>query len=165
MRSRKYSILATDGSVKNFVSETSDEFKKSSKNTSGMTVREKKDRRSSECPPTTMHRHRRVSIIHGDSLRHFIFEEPEPTSRNSSGKRKVSIGTKENTLKHFALDEKLLNRKSSLVPGDTLKNLIGDEPHGGRKSSIAPDEITRKFSMNTLGMYLLSLLLCFCSCR
>lgn len=145
-QNRKYSVLANDGSIKNFVSENSEEFKKTTESTNKENMKKKKNsgaRRGSECPQ----RHRRVSIIQGDSLRHFIFEEPEPTRK--SGRRKMSM-MPEDTTKTLLLDD-AFTRKSSLVPGDTLRNLLGDE--GTRKSSNALEEKARKFSINTLGTF------------
>lgn len=136
MQSRKYSVLASDGSVKNFVSENSKEMKKTVEGV------KKPARRGSEVPQ----RHRRVSIVQGDSLRHFIFEEPD-VSRKAAKNRKVSVVV-ENL-------EDFYNRKSSLVPGDTLRNLLGEEPRGDRKSSIIPGEAARKFSINTLGKWII----------
>jgi len=132
---RKYSILAGDGSVKNFVSDDSKEMKKVLEDVGK--IKKPPGMRESEVGQ----RHRRVSIVQGGSLRHFIFDEPDvPKNRN----RKVSVVVEK-------LDDIFYNRKSSLVPGDTLRNLLGEEPRGDRKSSIVPGEMARKFSINTLG--------------
>lgn len=136
LQNRKYSVLASDGSVKNFVSENSKEMKKTGEGVCGP---KKGGRRGSEVPQ----RHRRVSIVQGDSLRHFIFEEPDTSKQKAAKNRRVSVVVEN-------LDD-LYNRKSSLVPGDTLRNLLGEEPRGDRKSSIVPGEMARKFSINTLG--------------
>lgn len=148
LQKRKYSVLASDGSVKNFVSENSKEMKKAAVGGGEKGASAKKvtpGRRGSEVPQ----RHRRVSIVQGDSLRHFIFEEPDvsrnsKSSGSSSRNRKVSVVVEN-------LDD-LYNRKSSLVPGDTLRNLLG-EPDRDRKLSIVPGEMARKFSINTLGKF------------
>lgn len=136
LQNRKFSVLASDGSVKNFVSENSKEMKKT---VDGV---KKPARRGSEVPQ----RHRRVSIVQGDSLRHFIFEEPDVSRKTTAKNRKVSVVV-ENL-------EDFYNRKSSLVPGDTLRNLLGEEPRGDRKASIVPGEMARKFSINTLGKWI-----------
>ncbi|KAK6618695.1 hypothetical protein RUM43_013086 [Polyplax serrata] len=144
-QNRKYSILTTDGSIKNFVSENSEEFKKTNENLNKENINRKKsgNRRASECPQ----RHRRVSIIQGESLRHFIFEEPDTSKMKPNKQRKVSM-VSEDTTRNVLL-EGICKRKSSLIPGDTLRNLLGDD--GARKAFIAPDDKPRKFSINTLG--------------
>lgn len=146
-QNRKYSILTNDGSIKNFVSESSEEFKKTNENFNKENIVKKKsgNRRSSDCPQ----RHRRVSIVQGESLRHFIFEEPDTSKMKPNKQRKVSM-VPEDTTRNILLED-IYKRKSSMVPGDTLRNLLGDET--GRKSSIVPDDKPRKFSINTLGNF------------
>lgn len=146
-QNRKYSILTTDGSIKNFVSENSEEFKKTNENFNKENINKKKSgsRRSSDCPQ----RHRRVSIIQGESLRHFIFEEPDTSRMKPNKQRKVSM-VPEDTTRNILIED-VYKRKPSLVPGDTLKNLLGDDC--ARKSSIAPEDKPRKFSINTLGRH------------
>lgn len=151
LQNRKYSVLTTDGSIKNFVSENSEDFKKTNESANKESANKKKtggNRRYSECPPAQ--RHRRVSIIQGESLRHFIFEEPEPVRTKPSRQRKVSM-VPEDATKTLLVDD-VYNRKSSLVPGDTLRNLLGDDIT--RKSSTNPEEKARKFSINTLGKFI-----------
>lgn len=145
LQNRKYSVLTMDGSIKNFVSENSEEFKKTNEivNKENVTKKKSGTRRSSECPQ----RHRRVSIIQGESLRHFIFEEPDTSRMKSSKHRKVSMAAEDTTRK--ILLEDIQSRKSSMIPHEGSRNLLGED--SPRKSSMVPDDKPRKFSINTLG--------------